>query len=59
MNLLCPIRRPAALSVTVCLLDVVTHEAPARLKLVTPDAPHDFPEAERKAAYAWLDEVLK
>ena len=35
------------------------HDEPARLKLATPDAPHDFPEAERKAAYAWLDEVLK
>ncbi len=34
-------------------------DAPDRLKLVTPDAPHDFPEPERKAAYAWLDEVLK
>ncbi len=30
-----------------------------RLRLVTPDAPHDFPEAERRAAYAWLDSVLK
>jgi len=29
------------------------------LVLVTPDAPHDFPEAERKAAYAWLDGILK
>ncbi|NBV20414.1 MAG: alpha/beta fold hydrolase [Proteobacteria bacterium] len=35
------------------------HNASAQLKLVTPDAPHDFPEMERKAAYAWLDEVLK
>ena len=35
------------------------HDAPSRLKLVTPDAPHDFPEAERQAAYAWLDEVIK
>ncbi len=34
-------------------------DAPDRLKLVTPDAPHDFPEAERKAAYEWLDRVLK
>lgn len=29
------------------------------LTLVTPDAPHDFPEAERLAAYAWLDHLLK
>lgn len=35
------------------------HDAPSRLKLATPDAPHDFPEAERQAAYAWLDEVIK
>ena len=34
-------------------------DARSRLKLVTPDAPHDFPDAERKAAYAWLDEILK
>lgn len=34
-------------------------DSPRRLKLVTPDAPHDFPEPERKAAYEWLDEVLK
>ena len=37
----------------------VTASAPHRLKLVTPDAPHDFPEPERKVAYEWLDEVLK
>jgi acetyl esterase/lipase len=30
-----------------------------RLTLVTPDAPHDFPEAERMAAYAWLDRILR
>lgn len=29
------------------------------LVLVTPDAPHDFPEAERAVAYAWLDRMLK
>ena len=34
-------------------------DAPQRLRLATPDAPHDFPEPERKAAYEWLDEVLK
>ena len=34
-------------------------DAAARLTLTTPDAPHDFPEAERQAAYAWLDSVLK
>ncbi|MBI4626487.1 MAG: alpha/beta fold hydrolase [Verrucomicrobia bacterium] len=31
----------------------------ARLKLATPDAPHDFPAPERKAAYEWLDAQLK
>lgn len=36
------------------LLDVA-----ARLTLVTPDAPHDFPQAERLAAYAWLAGMLK
>jgi dienelactone hydrolase len=30
-----------------------------QLKLVTPDSAHDFPEAERRAAYEWLDMVLK
>lgn len=30
-----------------------------RLRLVTPDAPHDFPADERAAAYAWLDSILK
>jgi len=30
-----------------------------RLTLVTPDAPHDFPAAERAAAYAWLDRQLR
>ena len=34
-------------------------DAPGRLRLATPDAPHDFPEAERTAAYEWLAEVLK
>ena len=34
-------------------------DAAARLTLTTPDAPHDFPQAERQAAYAWLDSVLK
>lgn len=33
--------------------------AKLRLTLATPDAPHDFPEAQRKAAYEWLDGVLK
>ena len=33
--------------------------AKPKLTLVTPDAPHDFPEAERRAAYAWLDKLLK
>ena len=30
-----------------------------RLKLVTPDAPHDFPEAQRHEAYEWLKLQLK
>ena len=30
----------------------------SRLKLATPDAPHDFPEPERQAAYQWLDTIL-
>jgi len=34
-------------------------KAEQNLTLVTPDAPHDFPEAERQAAYAWLDRLLK
>lgn len=34
-------------------------KAEKNLTLVTPDAPHDFPEAERQAAYAWLDSLLK
>lgn len=34
-------------------------KAENKLTLVTPDAPHDFPEAERKAAYEWLDSILK
>lgn len=34
-------------------------KAEKSLTLVTPNAPHDFPEAERQAAYAWLDGVLK
>ena len=33
--------------------------AQANLVLVTPDAPHDFPEAERQTAYQWLDRMLK
>lgn len=35
------------------------HGAASRLKLVTPDAQHDFPEPERKTAYAWLEDNLK
>ena len=35
------------------------HGAEDRLTLVTPDAPHEFIEAERLAAYAWLDGLLK
>ena len=42
------------------LLEPVNAKPPyARLKLATPDAPHDFPEPERQAAYEWLDGLLK
>ena len=34
-------------------------KAEKNLTLVTPDAPHDFPDAERKVAYEWLDRLLK
>lgn len=34
-------------------------DAKQNLVLATPDAPHDFPEAERKSAYDWLDRLLK
>jgi len=34
-------------------------KAEKNLVLATPDAPHDFPEAERLAAYAWLDRMLE
>ncbi|WP_395752311.1 neutral/alkaline non-lysosomal ceramidase N-terminal domain-containing protein [Prosthecobacter sp.] len=34
-------------------------KAENNLTLLTPDAPHDFPEAERQAAYQWLDQKLK
>jgi predicted dienelactone hydrolase len=34
-------------------------DAKSQLKLVTPDAPHDFPEAQRLEAYEWLNEKLK
>lgn len=30
-----------------------------RLKLATPDAPHDFPETQRLEAYDWLKQQLK
>ena len=30
-----------------------------RLKLVTPEAPHEFPDAQRKESYDWLREQLK
>ncbi len=33
--------------------------AKPNLTLVTPDAPHDFPEASRQTAYEWLDRLLK
>ncbi len=35
------------------------YQAKSRLKLMTPDAPHDFPEAERRAAYDWLDGLFQ
>jgi dienelactone hydrolase len=34
------------------------HEAPDRLKLVTPDVGHDFPPEIRQQAYEFLDEQL-
>lgn len=34
-------------------------DAKSQLQLVTPDAPHDFPEAERLKAYEWLQRQLK
>lgn len=34
-------------------------EASGQLVLATPDAPHDFPERQRKAAYEWLDGQLR
>ncbi|MFO1044093.1 MAG: alpha/beta fold hydrolase [Planctomycetaceae bacterium] len=34
-------------------------DAKTQLQLVTPDAPHDFPEAERLKAYEWLQRQLK
>lgn len=34
-------------------------DAKGQLKLVTPDAPHDFPEAQRLQSYEWLAEQLK
>ena len=34
-------------------------DAQSQLMLVTPDALHDFPEAQRYAAYDWLTEQLK
>ena len=43
-----------------CLFEPADAKPPyARLKLATPDAPHDFPEPERKAAYEWVDGTLK
>ena len=34
-------------------------DAKSQLQLVTPDAPHDFPEPERLKAYEWLQQQLK
>jgi dienelactone hydrolase len=34
-------------------------DAKSQLKLVMPDAPHDFPEAQRQEAYDWLALQLK
>lgn len=34
-------------------------KARTRLVLVAPDSPHDFPDAERTAAYTWLDTQLE
>lgn len=33
--------------------------APNQLKLATPDAPHDFPELQRREAYEWLENQFK
>ncbi len=33
-------------------------QSKSRLKLMTPDAPHDFPAPERRAAYDWLDRLF-
>ncbi len=33
--------------------------AKQKLVLATPEAPHEFPEAQRQEAYAWLDRLLK
>ena len=35
------------------------HDATARLRVIHPDCPHDFPPEVREEAYAWLDSVLK
>jgi pimeloyl-ACP methyl ester carboxylesterase len=35
------------------------YAAESRLKLATPDALHDFPEAQRHEAYGWLKQQLK
>ena len=34
------------------------HGVPGRIVLVSPDAGHSFPEAQRREAYSWLDSVL-
>lgn len=34
-------------------------EVPDRLHVEYPDAAHDFPDAQRESAYAWLKEALK
>lgn len=34
-------------------------DAKSQLKLVTPDAPHDFPDQQRRDAYDWLADQLR
>jgi hypothetical protein len=41
------------------LFNTPSWNATSRLKLETPDAPHDFPESQRRQAYEWLAEQLK
>ena len=33
--------------------------APEGIRVAHPDSDHDFPDAERMAAYAWIEKVLR